>query len=231
MFTGPKGDKGDTGAPAPDAIVGAGTTGTPLVLFSSTPALMELSVSTDSSGSLECDIPFGTVAGNNVNPTTAVVSISVTGRIFLDFDDFDDDNSLGGVGASFLEILAFEGCTDLASCSGITPTVIPPGRLPVLGMSEEVLIGDNDDSLMTTGYVGTDNLQFVLAGPNTGDYFLAGRFRLFGETATSDDGKDDGELVPQPGDIGGGIRRQLQTADVDLWVDQYVAVITPAITP
>ena len=115
------------------------------------------------------------------------------------------------------------------SCSEVTPTVLAPGRLPVVGILSEILIGDNDDSFTTLAFASTDTLQFVFAAPNLEDYFLAAKFYIYGETDLADEGSVDIDqgLVPAPWNAGGR-RRKLEEAKVDLWVDQLVAVITPA---
>ena len=139
------------------------------------------------------------------------VQSSIKTRIQLLFDDFDDDETVAGLGKVSLQILAYQGCTSADTCSSVTPVELAPGLVSINGISKEILFengkpGDND--YQNTGLVSTNMAMFVLM--DSGPHFLQARFVL----------KTDAE-------IGGyGPASSLSQSDVNVFVDNYIIMVT-----
>ena len=129
------------------------------------------------------------------------------------------------------------------------------GILPILGVSKETAIGCTCN--LHFAIVSTDSLQFVLVGSATTDYFLTAKFLLYAAVNEAAEGDEEPlglvgtpwdpanrrvllEQNPNllnPADDNGPMRnlvgekgRKLGHATAEVWVDEYVAVITPATT-
>lgn len=191
---------------------------------------------------LQYTIDLGIVSGVSCQETVATIQASITSRIEVLFEDFDDDNSMSGLGAVYLELLAYEGCTDATSCASVTPTTLVPGRVPIHAVNMAMDIGDQDDATFLNDFLSTDQAMFVL-DEGSGSFFLQAVFSLYSAALYQDDagGEDAAEMTLPYDEIVNSTNstrnlstknrsRSLSTwySDVKVTVDSWVMVINNA---
>jgi hypothetical protein len=183
----------------------------------------------------EGHVTLGVVTGIANHDLVKVISATISTRLLLDFDDFDDDNTVGGVAGAWMEILAYQDCDSVSSCASVEPEKLIPGRIPLSGMSKQIDCGDADDATFHTAYTSSTQAKFVLNQGAGSSYFL--RARLIVKTKAKfwyyqKDLDDDDTIRPiwAYGDDDDH-RRKLSHphSNSGMWVDDYVIVIKDAI--
>ena len=225
----------------PGTIIGAGGAnggGIASILYSSGPQVIDSRSDVDgylATDSLQYTIDLGIVSGVSCQETVATIQASITSRIEVLFEDFDDDNSMSGLGAVYLELLAYEGCTDATSCASVTPTTLVPGRVPIHAVNMAMDIGDQDDATFLNDFLSTDQAMFVL-DEGSGSFFLQAVFSLYTAGLYIDSSLNATEMtLPYDVIVNNSTRkleknrsRRLTYSDVQVTVDSWVIVINNA---
>ena len=231
------------GAPGPTGFIGlpgpvgpatilhgsasGGDDGISNIYYSTSPQILVTANSTRNE-TLQYTVDLGVVTGFDASENTvAIIEASITSRIELIQDYFDDDDAVAGLGAVYLEFLAYEGCTDAVSCAAVTPTTLLPGRIPIHAVNMATDYGDNDDSTTVKAFLSTDQAMFLLNGGATGDYFLQAVFSLYAAAKIGDEDLVDVIKLPYD-DFVGTRNRRLTTSDVEVSVDSWVMVVSDA---
>ena len=224
---GPQGPQGPTTVISGDNTGGGGIK---MIFYDATETVLEV-YDADNGGvdnNVVSTFDLGVVPGPSCEDTVAVVKASLTSRIIISVDEFDDYDSAAGLGAVYLEILAYSGCTDAVSCAAVTPTALLPGKIPIHAVNMAVDMGDQQDSTLLNDYLSTDQANFVLAGKGSGDFFLQGQISIYAAAESVHRGKGGIDDIKLPYDdiVFRRNRKLSEVTNVTVTLDNYMAVVS-----